>query len=160
MFKDNKSVRRHKILEIKVFLNFFSLMMERSGSERPKNLRILRIRNSDQEESVSGSRMPDPYLCFSPLQLALGGLPWPEESTRRSEEDQLLSRVELRPQPPSSLLESRPRLFDPDSSPLVSRLRFRTDSSRSDSEADSLDPKLMDILQYRQIKILRITSCT
>ncbi len=46
VIKDNKSLRSHDTVEIKVFLNFFAFLMpmEGSGSGRPK---ILRIRNDD-----------------------------------------------------------------------------------------------------------------
>jgi hypothetical protein len=50
VFKDNKSLRSHKIVVNKVFLLLFAV------SWRPKNLRILRIRKTGSDTVLSGIR--------------------------------------------------------------------------------------------------------
>jgi hypothetical protein len=44
IFKDKKSKRSHKTVRIQVFFYYFCLMIEGSGSRRPKNKLIRRIR--------------------------------------------------------------------------------------------------------------------
>jgi hypothetical protein len=81
-FKDNKPLKSHKTVEIKVFLKFYCQLMEFSGSRswRLKNVRILRIRIQNTARYCMAYFL---WLTSAPLQCQQNLRTVPQHSSRQ-----------------------------------------------------------------------------